>query len=160
MHLGHNGDDCPSAADEFDLFDGDEWEDEINPDDKPSVSGPEFQPINKTTVIVDKSGVHRLGIKFCKCPGAMSPDIQLFQVGLFPASFSKPKTVFTFSVLDDFLLDNLECGTSAMNYFNKLRRITSGSFPHLIPVSYSTRSIFIIMKLILIYLCRIAIENL
>src|SRR5258708_29918577 len=60
--------------------------------------------------------------------------MQLFQAGLFPASFTRPKTAFTFRVLDDFLLDNLECGTSAMNYYSKLRQMTSSMFPHLVPV--------------------------
>ncbi|KAG1816505.1 uncharacterized protein BJ212DRAFT_1299756 [Suillus subaureus] len=37
------------------------------------------------------------------------------------------------SLLDNFLLDNLECGTSAMNYYSKLRHVTSGMFPYLVP---------------------------
>ncbi|KAG1738664.1 uncharacterized protein EDB91DRAFT_1237711 [Suillus paluster] len=75
-------------------------------------------------VIIDKSGVHRL--ETFKC----------FRHGFFPASFNKLKTVFTFRVLDDFLLDNLKCGTSAMNYYSKLRRMTSSVFPHLVPDRY------------------------
>ncbi|KAG2091358.1 uncharacterized protein F5147DRAFT_748144 [Suillus discolor] len=66
----------------------------------------------------------------------MSPDIQMFRHGFFPASFNRPKTVFTFRVLNDFLLDSLECGTSAMNYYSKLRRMTSSMFPHLVPDRY------------------------
>ncbi|KAG2128913.1 uncharacterized protein EDB93DRAFT_1243511 [Suillus bovinus] len=62
-----------------------------------------------------------------------NPDIQMFQHGFFPASFNKLKTVFTFRVLNNFLLDNLECGTSTMNYYSKLRRMTSSMFPHLVP---------------------------
>jgi hypothetical protein len=53
-------------------------------------------------------------------------------MGLFPASFAQPKTAFTFEVLDDFLLNNLECGTLVMNYYNKLRRMTTSVFPHLV----------------------------
>ncbi|KAG1818895.1 hypothetical protein DFJ58DRAFT_673349 [Suillus subalutaceus] len=87
-------------------------------------------------VIIDKSGVHRLRVRCCDCPNAMSPDLQMFRHGFFPASFNKPKTLFTFRVLDDFLLDNLECGTSAMNYYSKLRRMTSRMFPHLVPDRY------------------------
>ncbi|KAG1830510.1 hypothetical protein DFJ58DRAFT_719625 [Suillus subalutaceus] len=87
-------------------------------------------------VIIDKSGVHHLQVRCCDCPNAMSPDLQMFQHGFFPASFNKPKTLFTFRVLDDFLLDNLECGTSAMNYYSKLRRMTSSMFPHLVPDRY------------------------
>ncbi|KAG1740442.1 uncharacterized protein EDB91DRAFT_1082000 [Suillus paluster] len=62
--------------------------------------------------------------------------MQLFQTGLFPASFTRPKTAFTFSVLDNFLLDNLECGTSAMNYYSKIRRLTSSIFPLMVPDRY------------------------
>ncbi|KAG1784990.1 uncharacterized protein HD556DRAFT_1435287 [Suillus plorans] len=85
--------------------------------------------------IVDKSGVHSVSISYCQCPGAPTRDIQLFQAGLFPASFTRPKTAFTFSVLDDFLLNNLECGTSAMNYYSKIWRLTSSVFPLMVPVS-------------------------
>ncbi|KAG1852098.1 hypothetical protein DFJ58DRAFT_716618 [Suillus subalutaceus] len=74
-------------------------------------------------------------VKYCTCPGAPSADIQLFQMGLFPASFLEPKTAFSFDVLDDFLLDNLN-GTSAMNYYSKLRRMTTRVFPHLVPDRY------------------------
>ncbi|KAG1725121.1 hypothetical protein EDB19DRAFT_1897823 [Suillus lakei] len=87
-------------------------------------------------VIIDKSRVHRLEVRCCDCPNATSPDIQMFQHGFFPASFNRPKTVFTFRVLDDFLLDNLECGTSVLNYYSKLRRMTSSMFPHLVPDRY------------------------
>ncbi|KAG1720292.1 hypothetical protein EDB19DRAFT_1836061 [Suillus lakei] len=62
--------------------------------------------------------------------------MQLFQAGLFPASFTRPKTAFTFSVLDDFLLDNLECGTSAINYYSKICRLTLSIFPLMVPDRY------------------------
>jgi hypothetical protein len=110
----------------WNLFEEDEPEDQLEPEDLPFVSN--------TMVIVDKSGVHRLEVRCCDCPNTTSLDIQMFQHGFFTASFNRPKTVFTFRVLDDFLLDNLECGTSAMNYYSKLRRMTSSMFPHLVPV--------------------------
>ncbi|KAG2033074.1 hypothetical protein BDR03DRAFT_872783, partial [Suillus americanus] len=56
--------------------------------------------------------------------------------GLFPASFTRPKTAFTFAVLDNFLLDNLECGTLAMNYYSKIHRLTSSIFPLMVPDRY------------------------
>ncbi|KAG2335602.1 hypothetical protein BDR05DRAFT_978930 [Suillus weaverae] len=71
----------------------------------------------------------------------MSPDIQMFRHGFFPASFNRPKTVFTFGVLNDFILDNLECGTSAMNYYSKLWQMTSSMFPHLVPLMRVARQI-------------------
>ncbi|KAG1837242.1 hypothetical protein C8R48DRAFT_580563, partial [Suillus tomentosus] len=136
IYLGHDGKQCPAVTDQWNLFEEDEPEDLLEPEDLPFVSGPEFQPKENTMVIVDKSGVHRLEVRCCECPNAMSPDIQMFRHRFFPASFNRPKTVFTFRVLNDFLLDSLECGTSAMNYYSKLRRMTSSMFPHLVPDRY------------------------
>ncbi|KAG1737439.1 hypothetical protein EDB19DRAFT_1829542 [Suillus lakei] len=88
----------------------------------------------KITTIVDKSGIHTHKINYCRCTSVPTADVQLCQMGLLLASFTQPKTAFTFDILDDFLLDNLECGTSAMNYYYKLRRMTTSVFPHLVPV--------------------------
>lgn len=52
--------------------------------------------------------------------------------GMFPATIKEPRTMFTFQVLDDFIRDNVECGTTTMNYYSKLRRVTSNAFPHLV----------------------------
>ncbi|KAG2742517.1 hypothetical protein P692DRAFT_201842065 [Suillus brevipes Sb2] len=89
-----------------------------------------------SAVVVDTSGVHIMTIRFCQCPDAQTPDKQMFEMGIFPASFTQPKTAFTFSLLNDFILDNLECRTLAMNYYSKLRRITSRTFPHSVPDRY------------------------
>ncbi|KAI6040015.1 hypothetical protein EDC04DRAFT_2602760 [Pisolithus marmoratus] len=48
---------------------------------------------------------------------------------LFPASISKTQTAFTFAVLDHFLIDALECKTSAMSFYQKLKRFTNNAFP-------------------------------
>ncbi|KAI6145957.1 hypothetical protein BKA82DRAFT_4016123 [Pisolithus tinctorius] len=53
--------------------------------------------------------------------------------GLFLAMTKAPRMAFTFQVLDDFIRDNVECGTSTMNYYSKLQRVTSSMFPHLVP---------------------------
>ncbi|KAG1843030.1 hypothetical protein F4604DRAFT_1517518, partial [Suillus subluteus] len=53
---------------------------------------------------------------------------------MFPASTSRPRTAFTFDVLDHFLIDALECKTSAMSFFQKLRRLTNNAFPDSVPV--------------------------
>ncbi|KAG2111303.1 uncharacterized protein F5147DRAFT_573626, partial [Suillus discolor] len=131
IHLAHDGTPCPSSTDySSDFFEWSDTDDNID-DDYPE--GPFIPPVrdpdHPAITVVDKSGVHSLSIWYCHCPGAISRDMQLFQAGLFPASCTRPKTAFTFSVLDDFLLDNLECGTSAMNYYSKIRRLTSSIFP-------------------------------
>lgn len=54
--------------------------------------------------------------------------------GLFPATFRDPKTAFTFQVLTDFHLENLECKTTPSQYFSRLRRLTNDEFPNTVPV--------------------------
>lgn len=85
--------------------------------------------------IVDRNGVHKIGVHWCQCPNAEPKDIQLLRLGLYSVSYKDPKTTFTTQVLDDFLIDNLECKTSASNYHSKLRKTTSNAFPHTVPVS-------------------------
>jgi len=138
IHLGHGGQPCPSRnhrgptehGSEED--DDDSWEDEsesiVETDEViPVLAGPD------ACVVVDKSGVHRILIRPCQCPGCPSLDLQFLDMGLFPASLKKIQTAFTFSVLDDFRMDNLECKTAGLNYYNKLRRLTSNTFPKGVP---------------------------
>ncbi|KAG2058431.1 hypothetical protein BDR06DRAFT_980321 [Suillus hirtellus] len=131
IYLGHQGKPCPILGDIH------EWEDTDEPihqpeEDLPTILELPFLNGKQCITIVDKSGVHSLMIRFCQCLNACTTDKQLFEMAMFPASFTRPKTAFTFPVLDGFALDNLECGTSAMNYYNKLRRMTSSIFPHLV----------------------------
>ncbi|KAI0737565.1 hypothetical protein C8Q80DRAFT_1276321 [Daedaleopsis nitida] len=91
----------------------------------------------RSIVVVDTSGVHELPFTFCNC--SLSPprdDLQLLELGYYPASKNRPRTVFTTRVLDDFLLTNQECHASARNYYNKLRRITNNALPHMVPDRY------------------------
>ena len=88
----------------------------------------------KVLVVVHRNGVHRLPVRFCRCRGHPTYDLQSLQAGLFPASFKQIKTLFAFDVLDDFLAENQECKTSAYHYFEKIRRFTCSSFPHTVPV--------------------------
>ncbi|KAI6017499.1 hypothetical protein EDC04DRAFT_2870101 [Pisolithus marmoratus] len=53
--------------------------------------------------------------------------------GIFSHGVS-PKTAFTFAVLDHFLIDALECKTSAMSFYQKLKRFTNNAFPERVPV--------------------------
>jgi hypothetical protein len=60
--------------------------------------------------------------------------MQLMTAGLFPATFRDPKTAFTFWVLEDFHLDNLECKTTPSQFFSRLRRLMNDEFPNTVPV--------------------------
>lgn len=90
-------------------------------------------------VIVDVTGIHEMPVHFCTCnPSPVTNDNQLFDCGLFPATFKRVQTAFTFRVLDDFRMDNLESKTSAYHYYNKLRRVTCPAFPSSVKVSWSS----------------------
>ena len=67
---------------------------------------------NPLFTVVDHSGIFNMEVLFCVCPNGGKEDAQLLQSGLFPATFKQTETVFTHTVLDDFLRDNLECKTT------------------------------------------------
>ncbi|KAI6142698.1 hypothetical protein BKA82DRAFT_4017945 [Pisolithus tinctorius] len=132
LHLGHAGAPCPAgegswedAASHVD----DEWED-IKESQQPAHLNP-LDDRNYLTV-VDTGGMHFCNVQYCNCPGSEDSHLQLTMAGLFLATTKAPRTAFTFQVLDDFIRDNVECGTSAMNYYSKLQRVTSSAFPHLV----------------------------
>ncbi|KAF8961701.1 hypothetical protein BDZ97DRAFT_1759716 [Flammula alnicola] len=78
---------------------------------------------NPFITIVDVSGIHHLPVIGCLCNDADSDmDIAYLKMGLFPTSFIRIQTVFTFNVLKDYRLSNLECKTSSYQYYQKLRR--------------------------------------
>ena len=91
---------------------------------------------NPLLTIVNQTGVFDMDVLFCICPNAGERDEQLLKAGLFPSSFKQIETVFTFSVLDDFLVDNLECKTTAQQYYAKLQGITNRMFPDRVPVCH------------------------
>ncbi|KAH9912597.1 uncharacterized protein B0H18DRAFT_889665 [Fomitopsis serialis] len=147
IHLGHEGSPCPCVEhpdNESDWSDDEsssesesgEEDEETLGDPLRDAAGGERAPEMHMT-IVDTSAVHFLRVECCRCPRAESVRGQLLQAGLYPASQLNVKTCFTFDVLDDFLLDNLECKTSAMNYYRRLRRKTNPAFPHRVPDRYA-----------------------
>jgi hypothetical protein len=80
---------------------------------------------NLLLTVVHQSGIFSLEILHCICANTVEKYEQLFNAGLFPSSFKQIETVFTFAVLDDFLADNLECKTTAQQYYSKLQSITN-----------------------------------
>ena len=73
-------------------------------------------------------------VHYCQCPNAKRADRQFVNMGFLPASVMKPKTTFTFRVLDDFHLTNLECNTASTSYWHKIVQKTSNVFQALVPV--------------------------
>jgi len=73
-------------------------------------------------LIVDSSGLISLPVIWCACDDAASQrDLLLLYLQMWTASYENIKTVFTFACLDDYRLSNLECKTSAYQYYQKLR---------------------------------------
>ena len=85
-------------------------------------------------VVVHSNGVHHLPVHWCRCSGHVPDDIQALDLWFFPASYKQIRTLFTFQGLESFLAENQECKTSAWHYYQKIRRLTSGSYPHTVPV--------------------------
>ncbi|RDX39503.1 hypothetical protein OH76DRAFT_1367463, partial [Lentinus brumalis] len=134
--LGHSGQACPTSA----AFARNAVYRREPPCPAPasanSVRPTPAPPSARSMVIVDTSGVHEIPVAFCSCPDAPSPDLQLLQMGLYPATSRRPETAFTFRVLDHFLLTNKVCKTPAMTYYMQLRRTTNPLFPHMVPDRY------------------------
>ena len=140
LYLGHSGAPCPVET----LIDMDEdleleaAKSRVIENDDIDMLG-EWEITNTdngslTITVVDCNGVHHQHVRWCCCPDAPSKDIQLLKERLFPASVHRPSTAFTFQVLDYFHIDAVECKTSAMNFYSKLKRLTNYTFPSLVSV--------------------------
>lgn len=92
-------------------------------------------PVKSNLIIVSSTGIFKRWVIWCRCANAAQPYVQLLRAKLFPASFKRPSTAFTFEVLDHFRIDALECKTAAMNFISKLVRISNEAFPADVPVS-------------------------
>ena len=165
INVGHDGQNCPShnagmvgnqppetqvdPGDTDDEWENDPDDSEMDVDDGGSdelegnnatgrstghLWGPESSG-TKTLVIVTSTGIFHRRIRYCQCPGAFAAHIQLLHSHLFSASIKRPSTTFTFDVLDHFHIDAMECKTAALNFYNKLRRLTNNAFPGEAPVS-------------------------
>lgn len=162
LHFGHHGKPCPCYQNSSDtgdplsepafglpeapagLFDNDNDNDDTIPfshmelDDDGSLLDSEVPTVatygSNVLVVVHSNGVHHLPVHWCRCSGHVPDDIQALDLQFFPASYKQIRTLFTFQGLNSFLAENQECKTSAWHYYQKIRRLTSGSYPHTVPV--------------------------
>ena len=145
VHLGHGGRPCPPHSsmqnlkrkarcldEEMDDDDDPEWFDVVEGGEK-DVKKKKIEP--GVLVIVDKGGLYKQRVHWCSCQNPLDRHIQLLQMGFYPGSIKRPRTAFTFNLLDYYHMDAMECRTSALNFFNKLCRLTNDSFPNLVYVS-------------------------
>ena len=140
---GNDVDFVANVVDEDVGGDEDDWEDE---DDRPARGDlPRFLPRpppsdasgNPFLTVAHTNGFHSLPVVWCACEGHTEDrDLQLLDQHLYPASYDRIKTVFTFSLLDDHRYEYLECKTSHYQYHNKLRRWTCPQCPEAAPNRY------------------------
>ena len=107
--------------------------------EKRSLWGPPA-PETHRMVVVTSTGIFRRRVRWCHCRGWTEEHIQLLHFNLFPARVKKPSTAFTFEVLDHFHIDAMECKTTALNFYNKLKCLTNNAFPATAPVSVNLQT--------------------
>jgi hypothetical protein len=89
-------------------------------------------------VVLDENGFHHVKIEFCACTkGDVVPEEweQLLGVRLFPATWKRPETVFTFNVLRQFHIHSLTSKKSVHDYIRALAKLTDSAFPQDVKVS-------------------------
>ena len=93
---------------------------------------------NPWLTVVDTTGIHQIRAQYCRCQqSSYIPEyLQLLELGLYPASITQPRTAFTFRVLDDYDLLNLETKATPQRYLAKLQRLTTNIFPDVLPDRY------------------------
>ena len=141
IDLGHGGQPCPCYH-EGGVFpeplSSEIPDEEDEPEDHGGIDNGKPTATNiagaKLTVIVHTNGIHYLPVRICRCLDGPPEDIQMMRLGYYPSTYKYIRTMFTFQVLDDYLLANLECHTSGHHYYQKLRRMTNKAAPQLVPV--------------------------
>jgi hypothetical protein len=86
-------------------------------------------------IVAHSNGVHRSRVRFCCCSSTRDKALQLTHAWLFPASPTHPQTAFTFSLLKEFRVHNLQSKASAFDYMLGLRRMSNSVQTHKVPVS-------------------------
>ncbi len=117
IHLGHAGKKCPKPL-------GNPW----------------------GFTITDENGVHGTRVQYCGCPvvgkdgKAGEPKEkwrQLFDARIFPGTFAKTRTAYTFGVLRAFEIHSAASKKNAKDFVKALNQMSNRAYPEDNPVSYS-----------------------
>jgi len=85
---------------------------------------PCIEPSTETITILHTNAIHRVRVMFCGCGTDVEQRHhynQLLDAQLFPASFTTPKTVFTFTLLDTLCTLTMRGKVSVYDYYQSLR---------------------------------------
>ncbi len=105
LHVGHRGEPCPNAHKDAEWVDMDQGDDSAM--DETVNMGPNADQ-QTFLLIVDTTGIYHHHVAWCKCSAKPDYAMILFRHHLFPSSFVRPETAFTFNVLDDFYMESME----------------------------------------------------
>lgn len=88
--------------------------------------------------VFDTSGVHYVSVDFCDCRtnGVVHQRTQLLRARWFPATFNRPKTVFSFDCLDLFHELTLQGKTPLYDFYHTILHMTDNLELHKTVVSY------------------------
>jgi hypothetical protein len=81
-------------------------------------------------VVFDLLGPHHVSINYCHCGDELSESTawtQLLREGWFPATLSRPQTVFTFECLETFHELTLQGKTNLYDYYHTLLRLSDNA---------------------------------
>ncbi|PCH36136.1 hypothetical protein WOLCODRAFT_81581, partial [Wolfiporia cocos MD-104 SS10] len=97
--LGHNGRPCPQASDV------------------------------RTLTVLHEHGIGSVEVQFCQCSQLSTPypqaePLQLIEFGLFPVTWTRPATVFTIQVMQDFHKLTLQAQISAHDFIMYLCKLS------------------------------------
>jgi hypothetical protein len=133
IHLGHHGSPCP-VREPLTLL-GELWPHTEDWNIYDSPSGFTDTPLDCTlATVADNNGIHKVWIRNCACVDG-GEEYQYLELGLYPASYTRVETLFTFDLLQACRLDNLECKASVYHLWAKLKRLTCPFFPTGVPAS-------------------------
>ncbi|KDQ05894.1 hypothetical protein BOTBODRAFT_122150 [Botryobasidium botryosum FD-172 SS1] len=86
--------------------------------------------------IVHTNGVHNVTVAYCHCAPRTKDTDQLLLAGLFPGTFERPASAFTFAVLKEHHIHSLQSKKAAYDYFEALRRLTDNVLPNSVKDRY------------------------
>ncbi|KAF9791850.1 hypothetical protein BJ322DRAFT_998331 [Thelephora terrestris] len=83
-------------------------------------------PETKRITVIDLSGYHFLRVRFCMCSQSsfLEPFRQLLRVRWYPASTLRPKTVFTFDLLDTYHKISLQGKLNLYDFYTSIMQKT------------------------------------
>jgi len=74
-------------------------------------------------LIIDHSGAHHIKVQFCACkedPKWIEHYCQLLRMKWYPASFNRPRTAFTFDILDTYHKITLQGKLNLYDFYKTL----------------------------------------